>query len=236
MANKKDTSGMHAKGSPISASTQSIMSVEEIKEGTILLKDSSLRAVLVVSSTNFSLKSADEQNALIAAYQSFLNSLEYPIQILMQSRKLDINTYLDKLREMMQRQTNELLRLQTQEYIEYIGKLVEYASIMTKTFYIIVPYSLVSVKGGLMSKLSSLFNPAGTIKLKEEDFVHHREELYNRVNHISGTLNGMGLRTMVLSTEELVELIYNSYNLEASSSIKIKSIEELDVAGKDIHY
>lgn len=233
MANKKDTSGMHAKGSQISTSTQSILSIEEIKEGTMILKDSSLRAVLVVSSTNFSLKSADEQNAIIAAYQGFLNSLEYPIQILMQSRKLDINAYLDKLREIMQKQTNELLRLQTQEYIEYISKLVEYASIMTKTFYIIVPYSLVSVKTGLFGKISSMFNPAGTIKMKEEDFTAHREELYNRLNHIAQTLNGMGLRTMVLSTEELIELVYNSYNLESSSAIKIKSIEELDVARVD---
>src|ERR1051326_2055634 len=129
---KKDSTGV---------GIQSHMDVSEIRDNTIVLRDGSLRAVIVVSSTNFSLKSGDEQNALIDAYQSFLNALEFPIQILMQSRKLDIHSYLDKLRGVMQQQTSELLRLQTQEYIEYISKLIEFASIMNKTFYVIVPYS-----------------------------------------------------------------------------------------------
>src|SRR6185436_9688683 len=94
------------------ASTQAYLDVQEIKEGTIVMRDGSLRAVLAVSSTNFSLKSTDEQNAMIGGYQNFLNSLEFPIQILMQSRKLDINSYLDKLRGVAQQQTNELLRIQ----------------------------------------------------------------------------------------------------------------------------
>jgi hypothetical protein len=212
------------------ASTQSFLDIAEIKENTIVLNDGGLRAVLAVSSTNFSLKSTEEQQAIIYAYQSFINSLEYPIQIVMQSRKLDINNYLDKLRDIMQRQTNELLRMQTQEYIEYIGKLVEYASIMSKTFYVVVPYSVGNVKEGVFQKLSTLFNPAGTIKLKKEDFEAHREDLFRRVNHVSGTLSGMGLRIMVLSTEELIELIYSSYNLDTASSLKIKSVEELDLA------
>src|SRR3989338_5399650 len=108
-------------------STEAYLDIAEIKEGTVVLKDGSLRAVIVVSSTNFSLKSGQEQNALISSYQSFLNSLEFPVQILMQSRKLDIHNYLEKLRIIMQQQTNELLRLQTQEYIEYVSKLIEYA-------------------------------------------------------------------------------------------------------------
>src|SRR3954470_10763128 len=114
-------------GNKITASTQAYLDVQEIKEGTIVMRDASLRAVLVVSSTNFSLKSNDEQNAMIGAYQNFLNSLEFPIQILMQSRRLDVNSYLDRLRALMQQQTNELLRMQTSEYIEYIGKLIEFA-------------------------------------------------------------------------------------------------------------
>src|SRR6185436_14696378 len=100
------------------ASTQAYLDVQEVKESTVIMRDGSLRAVLAVSSTNFSLKSADEQNALIAAYQNFLNSLEFSVQILMQSRRLDINSYLDKLRGIMQQQTNELLRMQTAEYVE----------------------------------------------------------------------------------------------------------------------
>ncbi|MGE5392125.1 MAG: hypothetical protein ACM3NH_00030 [Candidatus Saccharibacteria bacterium] len=210
-------------------STQSLLNIEEIKEGTVVLKDGSLRGVLVVSSTNFSLKSPQEQAALISAFQSFLNSLDFSVQILMQSRKLDINSYLDKLRVIMQKQTNELLRLQTQEYIEYIAKLVEFASIMNKTFYVIVPFSVDVAKEGFLSKMGSLFNPAGKVSKKEIDFQKHREGLYQRINHVSGTLNGMGLRSLTLSTEELLELLYNSYNLNAASPIHIKKLDELEL-------
>lgn len=213
-----------------SASTQAYLDIAEIKEGTIVMRDGSIRGVIVVSSLNFSLKSGDEQNALIAAYQNFLNALEFPIQILMQSRKLDIHGYLDKLRAIMQQQTNELLRMQTQEYIEYISKLIEFASIMNKTFYVIVPLTTGATKKGMMSKLTSLFSPASEISLKSRDFESAREELSKRINQVSSGLSGMGLKTIVLSTEELIELVYNSYNLNMASAIKIKSIEDLDLA------
>ncbi len=233
MAKKIEMQSDKLVGNKPTASTQSFLDIAEIKESTIILKDGSLRAVLVVSSTNFSLKSSEEQEALIAAYQSFLNSVDHPIQILMQSRKLSINTYLDKLRSIMQQHTNELLKLQTQEYIEYISKLVEYASIMNKTFYVIVPFSKDAVASGVGDKMNSLLNPAGTISNKKTEFEDHREILHQRVGHISGTLNGMGLRNISLNTEELVELLYNSYNLDAASPIKIKSIDELDLARSD---
>jgi hypothetical protein len=233
MAKKMEMQSSQLAGNKPLISTQSHLDIAEIKQGTVVLKDGALRAVIVVSSTNFSLKSQEEQNALIAAYQSFLNSLDFPIQVLMQSRKLDINSYLDKLRGIMQAQTNELLRLQTQEYIEYITKLVEFASIMNKTFYVVVPYTVNMAKEGFFSKLGAIFNPAGTISTKEQDFEKHREALYNRVNHVNGTLGGMGLRTIILNTEELIELMYNSYNLNSASPIRIKHVEDLDLARSD---
>jgi hypothetical protein len=210
-------------------STQAHLDVSEIRESTIVLRDGSLRSVIVVSSTNFSLKSGDEQNALIDSYQSFLNSLEFPIQILMQSRKLDIHSYLDKLRSVMQGQTNELLRLQTQEYIEYISKLIEFASIMNKTFYVVVPYSPFITKEGIMQKITNIINPVRNISFKKQEFEAHRESLDQRVRQITGSLNSMGLRTILLSTEELVELLYNSYNFDTASQIQIKKIDELDL-------
>lgn len=228
MPKKEMQSGSLAGNKPTS-STQAFLDIAEIKEGTIVLKDGSLRAVLVVSATNFSLKSIEEQNALIGSYQSLLNALDFPIQILMQSRRLDINSYLEKMRGIMQKQTNELLRLQTQEYIEYISKLIEFASIMNKTFYVIVPYSIDAVKMGFISRLGTLFNPAGNIKLKKEDFETHRETLTQRVEQVSSELSAMGLRTIILNTEELVELMYNSYNLNAASPIRIKNIDELEM-------
>ncbi|MBI3952599.1 MAG: hypothetical protein HY336_01420 [Candidatus Doudnabacteria bacterium] len=213
------------------AGTQAYLDIAEVREGTVVLKDASMRAVVVVSSTNFSLKSGEEQNALINSYQSFLNSLEFPIQIVMQSRKLDVHGYLDKLRAIMQQQTNELLRLQTQEYIEYVGKLIEFASIMNKTFYVVVPYSTQATKQGFFNKLGSILNPASTVSLKKQEFEAHREELYKRVNQVVGLLSSMGLRALVLDTEELIELMYNSYNFDSASPIHIKSVAELEVAG-----
>jgi type IV secretory pathway VirB4 component len=232
MATKDMQSSQLAGNKPI-ASTQSFLDVSEINQGTIVLKDGSMRAIMVVSATNFSLKSSEEQNALIGSYQSFLNSLEFPVQILMQSRRLDINSYLEKMRGIMQNQTNELLRMQTQEYIEYVSKLIEFASIMNKTFYVVVPYSVEAVKTGFLSRFSLLFNPAGNIKLRKEDFDKHREVLYQRVDQVSSELSGMGLRTLVLNTEELVELLYNSYNLSAASPIRIKSIDDLEMMHSD---
>ncbi len=216
-------------GSKPTASTQAYLDIKEIKENTVVMKDGSLRGILVVSSTNFSLKSTDEQNALISSYQNFLNALDFPIQILMQSRKLDIHSYLDKLRSVMQQQTNELLRMQTQEYIEYVGKLIEFASIMNKTFYIIVPLSTAAQKTGFFSKFSNLFSPAREITLHQSEFDRNREELSKRIQQVTSGLGGMGLKTIALATEELIELMYNSYNLDMASPIKIKSVDELDL-------
>jgi hypothetical protein len=210
-------------------STQQHLDVAEIRQGIIVLRDGSLRVVIVVSSTNFSLKSGEEQNALIDSYQGFLNSLEFPVEILMQSRKMDIHAYLDKLRMIMQNQTNELLRLQTQEYIEYVGKLIEFASIMNKTFYVVVPYSPFITKEGFLSKITNIINPVKNISLKKQEFEAHREDLMQRVNQITSALGAMGLHTIQLNTEELVELLYNSYNLDQASPIQIKKIEDLDL-------
>ena len=216
-------------GSKPTASTQQYLDISEIKENTIIMRDGSLRAVLVVSSINFSLKSVDEQNALIASYQNFLNSLEFAIEILMQSRKLDIHAYLDKLRSVMQQQTNELLRLQTQEYIEYISKLIEFASIMNKTFYVVISLTTGATKAGFMEKLGNLLSPSREISGKSKGFENAHEELAKRVNQVSSSFGSLGLKTISLNTEELVELMYNSYNFNAASPIKIKSIEELDL-------
>ncbi|MDP4000753.1 MAG: hypothetical protein Q8P83_00735 [bacterium] len=229
MTRKQEMQSRKLSGKKPHVSTQGRLDIAEIKQGTIVLKDGSLRAVIAVSSTNFSLKSNDEQNALISVYQSFLNSLQFPIQILMQSRKLDINVYLDKLRSIMQEQTNELLRMQTQEYIEYISKLIEFASIMNKSFYVIVPFSTQAAKEGFFQKFMSLLNPVGTLGTQKHNFEKHRELLFQRVNQLTSGLSGMNLRAIILGTEELVELLYNSYNLDMASPIKIKDIAELEL-------
>lgn len=212
-------------------STQKYLDVAEVKDNTLVLKDGSLRAVVVVSSTNFALKSEDEQNALTAAYMSFLNSLDFPIQILIHSRILDINGYLEKLRSLASGQTNELLRIQMSEYIEFVSRLVEYSNIMSKTFYVVVPYSARPVRETFTSKIRKLFNPAAQIVTAQEDFEKAKTKLEERTSHVVSGLGGMGLRSLVLSTQELVELLYFSYNFDSATPLHAEAIEEVQVEG-----
>ena len=123
-------------------STQDTLKFAEIRNDTVVLKDGNLRQVLLCSSINFALKSEQEQNAIVYAYQNFLNSLNFPIQILMQSKKLDLSNYLKKLSEKANSQTNELLRSQTLDYIDFIKRLINLANIMDKRFYVVVPFAI----------------------------------------------------------------------------------------------
>lgn len=211
--------------------TQKYLEIAEIKENTMVMKDGSLRAVVAVSSTNFALKSEDEQNAAISAYQAMLNSLDFPIQILVHSRILDIEGYLAKLRGLASGQTNELLRIQMTEYIEYVGKLVQFANIMSKNFYVVVPYS----SGGgsretFGSRLKKILNPAASIAGGQEDFDRAKVKLDERVNHVIGELGSMGLRSLVLTTGELVELLYQAYNFDSAAPLHAENLEEIDLA------
>jgi hypothetical protein len=127
------------KGSP-SVSTQIYLNIAEIKDDIVVLKNGGIRAVLQTNSVNFNLKSEDEQNATIYSFQSFLNSIDFPVQIVIQSRKLDVDKYIENVKEIGEKHENALLKKQTMEYCEYIQKLVEYADIMEKKFYVIVPF------------------------------------------------------------------------------------------------
>ena len=210
-------------------STQKYLNISEVKDNVLVLRDGSLRAVITVSSTNFALKSEDEQNALTGAFQGFLNSLDFPVQILIHSRILDINGYLDKLRALAAGQTNELLRIQMAEYIEYVGKLVEYASIMSKSFYVVVPYSSSPVTESLGGKIKKILNPAARVAGAYEDFEKAKVKLEERVNHAVSELGGMGLRSIVLKTGELVELLYMSYNFDAAPSLDTNSLDDMGI-------
>ena len=170
-------------GNKIKISTQKFLDISEIKEDCVVLKDGTLRAVLLVSSINFSLKSEDEQNAIIAAYVSFLNFLEFPLQIVIQSRQLDIDSYLERLKKIEKEQTNELLRMQTTEYRQYVTELVKLADIMTKRFYLVVPYNPISDKQkSWWSRFLELFTAASEIKLNQEQFLKRRRALRQRTS------------------------------------------------------
>jgi len=210
-----------AKAKPV-ASTQQYLDIVEIKDDVVILRDGSLRAVLLVSSINFALKGEDEQNALIYAYIGFLNSLNFPIQILIQSRSLNIDGYLSKLENLEKEQTNELLRMQIADYRAFLKELLELGQIMTKKFYVVVPYSgLGEKKKKFWERLMNTFSVAKVIKLSEKHFANYREELQKRVNYIKSGLASIELTSVQLGTQSLIELFYNTYNPEVAVSEKM---------------
>jgi len=211
-------------------STQQYLDVAEIKYDTVVVKDGSLRAVLSVSSINFALKSEDDQNAIISSYVSFLNNLNTPLQIVIQSRDLNIQNYLDYLKNKEREQTNRLLKIQTAEYIEYIKELVSIGKIMNKKFFVVVSYNPAGDKRkGFFSLLSEALKPSTIFKLKEVKFLRYKEALARRVDSVMSSLLSLGVDVKQLNTQELIELYYNSYNPETSKNQVLTNVRDLQV-------
>src|SRR3989344_280631 len=141
--------------SPTTNATQEFVPIKEVRDGIIILKDNSMRPVLLCSSINFSLKSSDEKQAILYQFQDFLNSLDFSIEIVTQSRKLDIRPYIALLEEREKNQTNELMKIQVREYIEFIKNFTENTNIMTKNFFLVVPYSPAILSTGTSNEITS---------------------------------------------------------------------------------
>ncbi|HLD31074.1 MAG TPA: hypothetical protein VJB41_02650 [Patescibacteria group bacterium] len=217
-------------GKKVGVSTRERLDIAEIREDCVVLKDGTMRAVMIISSINFALKSEEEQNAIIAAYVSFLNAIEFPLQIVIQSRKLNIDAYLERLRKAEKEQTNDLLRIQIADYREYIKELVEMGDIMSKRFYITVPYDPLSDKRkGFWSRLNEVIRPGSAIKLGAERFRKRKKDLFARVEHVQMLLSGMGLTSVILDTQSLIELYYNLYNPELAETEKMVDMGKLRV-------
>lgn len=211
-------------------STQSYMPLAEVRDDCVIMKDGTLRAVLLVSSVNFALKSEDEQNAIVSSYVSFLNSLESPLQIVIQSRQLDLDNYLETIKEAEQQQTNDLLRLQTAEYRRYISELVELGSIMTKRFYVVVPYDpKTNKRRGFWSRIKDVLSPTALLILNQKEFESRRRDLFIHVDNILSGLASMSLRATVLDTQSLIELYYTSYNPVTSRHQALVDINKLQI-------
>ena len=214
----------------INISTQQFLDIAEIKDDTVILRDGTLRAVILVSSINFALKSEDEQNAIISAYVSFLNNIDFSLQVVIQSRELNIDSYIEDLKQKEKEQTNELLKIQTAEYIQYIQELISMSRIMNKRFFIVVPYDPMSDKQkGFFARFLDIFKPATLIKMKEEKFLRRKAELSHRIDNIISGLSSIGLNAVVLDTQSLIELYYNSYNPATSANQKMTNINEIRI-------
>ena len=211
-------------------STQDFVTIKEVRNGVIILKDGGLRAVLMASSINLSLKSGDEQIAIINQFQSFLNSLDFPVQIVIQSRRLDIRPYLMTLEERLKQQNEQLLKIQTREYIQFIKSFTDEVNIMTKSFFIVVPYtsSLIKSSSGIVDSLLSNNKdkkPIADNKSAQEmaSFEEKRSQLDQRVGVITSGLAGLGIRSSQLQTDEVVELFYKTFNPgDVSKGIKLE--------------
>ena len=209
---------------------QDFVPIKEVRNGVIILKDGGLRAILIASSINLSLKSSDEQIAIINQFQNFLNGLDFPTQISIQSRRLDIRPYLLMLEARLKEQTEPLLKIQTKEYIEFIKSFTDEVNIMTKTFFVVVPYSstIIKTKDGILDS----FIGGGAPKKQVEDtkkaldlasFEEKRSQLEQRINVIVSGLSGIGIRSSQLKTDEIVELFYKTFNPgDISQGIKLQ--------------
>lgn len=225
MKNKKE-----AKKKKSIVPAQQHLLIGEIKNDTVIMKDGTLRAVLLVSSINFALKNEDEQNAIVQAYVSFLNSLEHPLQVVIQSRRLHIKPYLDTLIQKEHQQTNELLRTQIADYRSFVAQLVDLGQIMSKQFYLVVPYDPLSNKQkSFWSRVKELLHPAITVKLKEERFLKRKYDLDSRVRQVESGLASMSLTIARLDTQSLIEMYYSTYNPDIALSEPLPPLNQMDV-------
>jgi type IV secretory pathway VirB4 component len=189
--------------------SQQFIPIDQIREGVMIQKDKSLKGVLLVSSINFALKSEDEQMATIYQFQNFLNSLDFSCQIVINSRKVNITGYIEKIKELEARQKNELLKIQTTEYRTFIEGLVANSSIMTKKFYIVVPYYPIGEITGV---------PGGTsgtqTELTEKKFQTGKYQLFQRIEYVSLGIRRCGLKSAYLGSEELIELLWGLHHIK----------------------
>lgn len=208
--------------------SQDFVPIKEIQDGVVVLKDGGLRAILMASSINISLKSQDEQTAILLQFQDFLNTLDFSVQITLQSRKYDVTSYISILEEKLRDQTEPLLKIQTQEYIQFIRNFTENVNIMTKHFFVVIPYDPTTFSkssGGLMSKIFPVTNAEANTKSREE-FELNKSQLEQRVDLVEQGLSRMGIRTAQLKTDEEVELFYRVFNPgDAESKIQIGNKE-----------
>jgi hypothetical protein len=199
----------------VSKTTQSFVPIHEIRDGIIILKDGGMRAVVLASSMNFALKSADEQNSILMQFQNFLNSLDFSIQIFAQSKKLDIRPYVALLEDRYKEQIGDLMKVQVREYIEFIKTFVESTNIMSKSFFIIIPFDapiLNTNKNPLNKFAPNLSSQKNTGVVSDEQFDEYRSQLEQRVAVVEQGLVRCGIRVAELGTEEVVELFYKLFN------------------------
>jgi len=196
--------------------TQNFVPIRDIKNGVVILKNGQMNTILLASSINFALKSLDEQTAILKQFQSFLNTLDFSLQVYVQSRRLDIEPYLEQLRARETVQDNDMMRIQLREYINFVGTFVKEVDVMTKNFFVVIPYNPISIN--LKSNFSNLLGGNSTTTHSDEKFAEYHIQLEQRVSVVEQGLNRLGVKTVKLQNDELVELFYHIFNPSENSS------------------
>lgn len=196
----------------IGAPAQQFVPVQEVRDGIVVLKDGTLATVVLVSSINLSLKSYDEQRATLMQFQGFLNTLDFPIQIVIQSRRYDVRPYIITLQNRLREQTEPLLQVQTREYIQFIQTFTDQVNIMRKSFFVVIPYvpALITQNKGI-GKVFSFFSKP-TIADGVSTFEEERSQIEQRMSVVEQGLTRLGLRIAQLGTQEVIELLYKTFN------------------------
>lgn len=193
--------------------TQTFVPLRDIKDNVVILKNGQMNMVMLASSINFALKSLDEQEAILRQFQSFLNTIDFSIQFYVQSRRLNIKPYLELLAGREEKQDNDLMKIQLREYIQFVKNFVSEVDVMSKSFFIVVPYTPTSANlqnsfGGLKEVLGGKKN----VYFDDKNFLEHKLQLEQRVALVEQGLSSIGVRTILLQNEELVELYYHIFN------------------------
>lgn len=210
--------------------SQKYLDIAEVREDVVVLRDGTIRAVLLVSSINFSLKSTDEQNAIVQAYMQFLNSLDFPIQVVIQSRRMNIDNYMAQLSANEKNQQNELLKRQIADYKAFVLQMVKIGEIMQKRFFVVVPLNpATDSKKGFFSRLGEILSPASAVHLSDEKFKKQKFDLGLRVNQIISGLGSMSLSAVQLDTQSLIELYYTVYNPEMFETQRMTDLNNLQI-------
>lgn len=209
-------------------STQNHLQFSEIRDGVVVMRDGSLRMIILCSPTNFDLKSPAEKDAIEFAFQGFLNGLHFPIQIVIQSRRIDLDGYLERLEKTQSDQPNPLLASLMEDYIYNIRGLLEEVNIMEKRFYVVVPYYVAGVnRENILTKLRTVVRGNADVTQTSSEYETRKRELLQRTNLVAQGLAQVGVRSVVLNTQEVIELFYNSYNIEESQNQSLTNIGQI---------
>lgn len=215
---------------PKNSSTEQFVEIADIRDNVVILKNGSLRAVVEVSAINFELRSEEEQIAILQNFQRFVNSVDFPIQIVSISRKLNIDDYLKVIAQSIETSDNELIKIQGIEYSNFIKELSELANIMQKKFFVIVPFYVTGIvtpsAKGFLEGVKEILGPSktATVKLDEERFQTAQNQLLQKVELIYGGLVGLGIKSQLLQKEELMSLFYGIYNHDTKTVFKKEDV------------